>query len=209
MWELDHKESWVPKNWCFWTVVLEKTLESPLDCKEFQPANPKRSQSWIFIGRTDAEAEVLILWPPDPTSQFTGKDPDAGGDWKQEERRAKKITCLDGNTDSMDLSLSKPQEIVKDREVCHAAVHGVARLGCNWATEQQQHNVPEAFNQPCKEKWLENILASSSFSWNTSDVCSKLSHWESKPQVPSMETALITHLLLTSSPSLPFFPTLE
>ena len=80
------KESWVPKNWCFWTVVLEKTLESPFDCKEFQPVNPKGNQSWIFIERTDAEAETPILWPPDGKSWLTGKDPDAGKDWGQEEK---------------------------------------------------------------------------------------------------------------------------
>ena len=88
MWELDHKESWVPKNWYFWTVVLENTLESPLDCKEIQLVNPKGNQSWIFIGRTDAEAEAeaAILWPPDVKNWLTGKDPDAGKDWRQEEK---------------------------------------------------------------------------------------------------------------------------
>ena len=80
------KESWVPKNWCFWTVVLEKTLESPLDCKEIQPGLPKGDQSWVFIGRTDAEAETPVLWPPDVKSWLIGKDPDAGKDWRQEER---------------------------------------------------------------------------------------------------------------------------
>ena len=86
MWELDYKESWAPKNWCFWTVVLEKTLESPLDCKEIQPVHPKGDQSWIFIGRTDAEAEMQILWPPDAKSWLIWKDPDAGKDWGQEEK---------------------------------------------------------------------------------------------------------------------------
>ena len=86
MWELDYKESWVPKNWCFWTVVLEKTLESPLDCKEIQPVHSKGNQSWIFIGKTDVEAETLILWPPDAENWLTGKDPDAGKDWRQEEK---------------------------------------------------------------------------------------------------------------------------
>ena len=83
MWILDHKESWAPKNWCFWTVVLEKTLESPMDCKEIKQVNPKGNQSWIFIGRTDAEAETPILWPPDAKNWFIGKDPDAGKDWRQ------------------------------------------------------------------------------------------------------------------------------
>ena len=89
MWELDYKESWVPKNWCFWTMVLENTLESPLDCKEIQPVNPKGNQSWIFIGRTDAEAEAPVLWPPDAKSWLLGKDPDAGKDWRQEEKGTK------------------------------------------------------------------------------------------------------------------------
>ena len=86
MWELDCEESWAPKNWCFWTVVLEKTLESPLDCKEIQPVHPTGDQSWVFIGRTDAEAETPILWPPHAKSWLIGKDPDAGRDWGQEEK---------------------------------------------------------------------------------------------------------------------------
>ena len=86
MWEWDREESWVPKNWCFWTVVLEKTLESPLDCKEIQPVHPKGDQSWVFIGRTDVEAETPILWSPHAKSWLFGKDPDAGRDWGQEEK---------------------------------------------------------------------------------------------------------------------------
>ena len=86
MWELDYKESWALKNWCFWTVVLEKTLESPLDCKEIKTVNPKGNQSWIFIGRTDVEAEVPILWPPDVKTWLIGKDPEARKDWRQEEK---------------------------------------------------------------------------------------------------------------------------
>ena len=83
---MDHKEGWEPKNWCFWTVVLEETLESPLDCKEIQPVHPKGDQSWLFIGRTDAEAEAPIFWPPDAKSRLVRKDPDAGKDWGQEEK---------------------------------------------------------------------------------------------------------------------------
>ena len=86
MWELDCEEGWAPKNWCFWTVVLEKTLESPLDSKEIQPVHPKGNQPWIFIGRTDAEAEAPLLWPPDVKNRLTGKDPDAGKGWRQEEK---------------------------------------------------------------------------------------------------------------------------
>ena len=85
MWGLDYKQSWALKNWCFWTAVLEKTLESPLDCKEIQPVHPKGDPSWVFIGRTDAEAEAPILWPPDGKNWVTGKDPDAGRDWGQKE----------------------------------------------------------------------------------------------------------------------------
>ena len=84
MWELDYKESWAPKNWCFWTVLLGKTLESPLDSKEIKPVNPKGNQSWIFIGRTDAEAETPILWSPDVKNWLIWKDPNAGKDWRQE-----------------------------------------------------------------------------------------------------------------------------
>ena len=86
VWELDYKERWVPKNWCFWTVVLEKTLQSPLDCEEIQPVHPKGNQSWIFIRGTDAEAETPILWPPDTKSWLILKDPDAGKDWGQEKK---------------------------------------------------------------------------------------------------------------------------
>ena len=86
MWELDCEESWAPKNWCFWTTVLEKTLESPLDCKEIQPVHPEGDQSWVFIGRTDAEAATPILWPHHVKSWLIGKDPDAGRDWGQEEK---------------------------------------------------------------------------------------------------------------------------
>ena len=84
--ELDHKESWAPKNWCLWSMVWEETLESPLDCKEIKPVNCKGNQSWMFIGKTDAEAEAPILWPPDVKNQLIGKDPDVGKDWGQEEK---------------------------------------------------------------------------------------------------------------------------
>ena len=89
MWQSDYKESWALKNWCFWSVVLEKTLESPLDCKEIQPVHPKGNQAWIVIGRTDVEAETPILWPPDVKSWFIWKCPDAGKDWRQEDGTTK------------------------------------------------------------------------------------------------------------------------
>ena len=129
----------MPKNWCFQIMVLEKTLESPLDSKEIKPANPKGNQLWIFIGSTDAEAEAEapILWPIDVKSWLIWKDPDAEKDWRQEERQWQRMRWLDSITDPMDMNLSKLQETVKDREAWHAADHGVTKswtwLG-NWTT---------------------------------------------------------------------------
>ena len=135
MWELDNKESWVLKNWCFWTVMLEKTLESPLDCKEIQPVHPKGDQSWVFIGTIDAEAETPILWLPDSKNWFIWKDPDAEKDWGQKEKGQQRISWMDGMTDSVDMSLGKFQKLVMDREAWHAQFMGSQRVRHDWMTE--------------------------------------------------------------------------
>ena len=116
MWELDYKEGWVMKNWCFWTVVLEKTLDNPLDSKEIKSVNPKGNQHWIFIGRTDAEAEAPIFWPFDVKSWLIGNDPDSGTDWKQEKGMTEDRMVGWYHWLSMNTSLSNLWEIVKERD---------------------------------------------------------------------------------------------
>ena len=151
MWELHCEESWALKNWCFWTVVLEKTLESPLDCKEIQPIHSKGDQSWVFIGRTDVEAETPILWPPDANSLektlMLGKI--EGG----RRRGWQRTRWLDGITDSMDMSLSKLRELVMDREAWHCCSPWVTKSWHDWVSELNWTFLLHSQNLMCVSHW--------------------------------------------------------
>ena len=127
MWELNYKERWAPKHWCFWTVVLEKTLESPLDCKEIQLIHPKGNQSWVFIGRTDVETEIPIFWPPDVKSWLIWKAPDAGKDCRWEEKGTTEDEMVGWHHRLNGHGFGGLREMVMDREAWHAAVHGVTK----------------------------------------------------------------------------------
>ena len=127
MWELDYKESWLPKNWCFWTVVLEKTLESPLDCKKIQPVHPKGGQSWVFIGRTDVEAETPVLWPPDAKTWLISKDPAVGKDWRQEGKGMTEDEMVGWHHWLNGHEFKQAPGVVKEQEAWRGAVHGVTK----------------------------------------------------------------------------------
>ena len=144
---VDYKESLAPKSLCFWTVMLENTLECPLDCKDIQPVNPKGNQSWVFIGRTDVEAETPILWPPDAKCWLTWKDPDAGKDWSLEEKVTTENEMVAWHHRLNGHELSKLRELMMDREAWRAAITGSQKVGHDRATERSLlllvWNIPE------------------------------------------------------------------
>ena len=179
MWELEYKESWALKNWCFWIVVLDEIFESPLDCKEIQPVHPKGNQSWIFIGKTDAKAETSILWPPDAKNWLIWKDPDAGKGWRQEET---------GMTED-DMVGWHHQQLVMDSEAWCAAVHRVTesrtRLS-NWnevnrtiQLEQRGWCAEKIFGGKSKGRWCEKQERESWNVWPESRW-EKLEVWRSR-----------------------------
>jgi len=169
MWELDYKKSWVLTNWCFWTVVLEKTLESSLDCKEIQLVNPKGNQSWIFIGRTDAEAETPKFWPPDVKNGLIGKDPDAGKDWRQEEKGMTEDEMVGWHHRLNGHEFGQAPGVGDGQEGWCVQSMGSQRVGHNWVTElnwnelcPQYYGYPQIADKKAEAKRLECFMT---YSW--------------------------------------------
>ena len=166
MWELDHKEDWVPTNWCFWTVVL-KTLESPFDSKDIKPVNPKANQPWNFIGRTSAEAEAPILWSPDAKSWLIANDPDTGRDWGQEEKGITEDEMVEKHHQLNGHEFEQTLGDAKDREAWRAAGRWLTkrRIWLSDWTTQQQHVVCDSIPTLSSARWMNQVYVSL-FSWN-------------------------------------------
>ena len=166
MWELDCEEGWVPKNWCFWTVVLEKTLESPLDCKEIQPVHSEGNQPWDFFGRNDAKAEAPILWPPHVKSWLIRKDSDAGRDWGQEEKGTPEDEMAGWHHWLNGRESEWARELVMDREAWRAEIHGVAKSRTrlsNWIELiHELGGFPKKLRYPFKSGHIDLLLFDSS-----------------------------------------------
>ena len=167
-WDLDCKEDWVPKNWCFWTVVLEKTLESLVDSKEIESVNPKGNQSWVFTGRTDAKAKAPVLWSPDTKNQSMEKTLMLGKIEGRGRKGQQGMRWLDGITDWMDMSFIKLQEIVKDRKAWHPAVHGIIKSWIGLSDWQKQQSKLPALEFYIIKLWVPVWMRPD---WNAGSEC--------------------------------------